>query len=348
MKPITIQTLSASVFGLALTAVSASSIARSNEPPGSDPKHSLRTSSRPEEREDSGDSGDPNLSTGRVEFTPSVPAVLEVKRAPTGHLLVRPVVNGVTPGWYIFDTGAGICCVSTPHADELRLSAAGSVHAKGVGGQAAMSLLRASTLTLGPVTLHDEPIMSTDFTMLKQFLGEEIYGVIGFGLISACVVEIDLETPRIALFDPEGYTLREGEWSELVIDDRIPVVRAKFEGHEGLFRLDTGANGTVTFHRPAVEKWKLLEGRESRGPVTDKKLGGVGGFVAAKIGTIDSFELGGVRRENLSVTFALEAKGTFADDTKDGNIGGDLLRPFTLVLDYTHHRIAFVPRSGVR
>lgn len=348
MRPKIVHTLHNSALAIAMAAAFMPLIVRAHEPPSNRTANTPETSKKPGEGESAEKSGEPDLSTGRVEFAAGASETLELKRAPTGHLLVRPVVNGVPAGWYIFDTGAGICCVSTPHVDELNLARAGSVDAKGVGGQAAMSLYRATTLQLGPVTLHEEPVMATDFSMLKQYLGEEIAGVIGFGLISSCVVELDLATPRIALFDPETYTLREGEWSELIIDDRIPVVHAKFEGHEGLFRLDTGANGTVTFHEPAVEKWKLLEGRESHGPLTDHKLGGVGGFVAGKAGTIDWFELGGVRHEKLPVTFALEAKGTFADDKKDGNIGGDLLRPFTLVLDYKHQRIAFVKRVDPR
>jgi len=44
-----------------------------------------------------------------------------VKRAPTGHPLVKPVVNGQDTGWFIFDTGAGIGCVSTPHVESLVL-----------------------------------------------------------------------------------------------------------------------------------------------------------------------------------------------------------------------------------
>lgn len=316
------------------------------EPPATSADPSVaRTGSGPADPVSTAGASEPQLTTGRVEFDTAQPAALEIKRTPTGHLLVRPTINGVQPGWFIFDTGAGICVVSTPHTEEFNLISAGSVDAEGVGGSAAKPLYRATTLMLGPVTLHDEPIMATDLSFLKQFLGEEIVGVVGFGVLSACVTELDIAGPRIALFDPAGYTLGEGEWSPLNIDDRIPVVRAKFEDREGLFRIDTGANGFVTFHQPAVEKWKLLEGREALGPVTDSKLGGVGGFVKAKKGTVAWFELGGVRRENIEATFALEAKGTFADTRKDGNIGAELLRPFTIVLDYGGKRVAFVAKA---
>jgi hypothetical protein len=79
--------------------------------------------------------------------------------------------------------------------------------------------------------------------------------------------------------------------------------------------------------------------------VTDAKLGGVGGFVAAKQGTVAWFEIGGVRTEDVPAKFATEAKGTFADAKKDGNIGVELLRPFVLWFDYAGERMAFVKRG---
>lgn len=289
--------------------------------------------------------GAPALDQGRTEFRADAASAVEVLRAKTGHLLVKPLVNGHEPGWFIFDTGAGICVVSTPHLDGLGLAEAGSIDALGVGGGKASRLYRATSVSLGPVTLHDHPIMATDLSFLKQHLGEEIAGVIGYGVLSRCVAEIeigDAERPaRLALHDPASYELAGATWQALELEGRVPAVHASFEGHEGLFRIDTGANGFVTFHQPAVEKWKLLEGRD----VTDARLGGVGGFVPAKKGVVGWFELGGVRREAVPATFATEAKGTFADASKDGNIGAELLRPFRMVMDYANERAAFVPAA---
>ena len=282
------------------------------------------------------------LAQGASSFDAEVPPELEVVRAATGHLLVRPHINGHEPGWFIFDTGAGICVVSTTHQDELELEAAGEIDATGTGGSASKGLYRAKVVDLGPITLSDHPIMTTDLSFLTPFLGKEIAGVIGYGVLSRCVVEIrvgDAEhAPRLALHDPASYALANGEWGKLVLHERIPAVQARFEDREGLFHLDTGANGWVTFNQPAVVEWKLLEGRE----LQNAQLGGVGGFVAAKKGKVAWFELAGLRQENVAVTFATEPKGNYADAGLAGSIGGEMLRPFTLVLDYGKERIAFV------
>lgn len=282
------------------------------------------------------------LSRGRASFLQGASSELEVKRAPTGHLLVRPAINGIKAGWFIFDTGAGICVVSTPHASEFSLDSAGEIDSTGVGGHVKNKLYRAKRMQVGPLVLEDHAIMATDLSFLKPFLQEDIAGVLGYGVFKESIVEMSLATPRILIHDPAKFELPKGAtWTELSLDGRIPAVKATFEGHEGLFRIDTGANGMVTFHEPAVKKWKLLEGRET----SDAKLGGVGGFVKARRGAVEWFELGGLRQEKITAEFAIEAKGTFAESSKDGNIGADMLKRFTLFFEYGKGRVAFVPHK---
>lgn len=274
-------------------------------------------------------------------FDPAVPAVLEIKLAKTGHLLVRPTINDHSPGWFIFDTGAGICVISKPHIEIFQLESSGSIQAVGVGGEQSQSLYKAKSLNLGPAKLTDHPIMTADLTFLKQHMGEEIYGIIGYGLLSSVIAEVNLSTPAISLYDPATFTLlpERGAWQDLILEARIPCVRARCEAHEGLFRLDTGADGFVTIHEPATKAWNMLEGRELK----DAKLGGVGGFVAAKSGTLSTFHLGNVEHRDVPATFAIEPKGSFADAVKHGNIGTALLKRYVLVLDYLNQRIAFMP-----
>jgi hypothetical protein len=53
-----------------------------------------------------------------------------------------------------------------------------------------------------------------------------------------------------------------------------------------------------------------------------------------------------VRLEKVDATFALEAKGAFANAAKAGNIGTAMLEPFVLVFDYPKERISFVKREA--
>lgn len=281
------------------------------------------------------------LAQGAATFDAEAKPELEVQRAKTGHLLVRPWLNGREAGWFIFDTGAGICVISTPLAGDFELRDAGPLAASGVGGTSAAQALRAKELALGPVVLGDVPLMKTDLSFLAEHLGLEIAGVIGYGVLSQCVVEIDLVAPRIALHDPGTFTLASGAWSPLELDHLIPTVSARVEGLEGRFHLDIGSNSGLTLEEPAVRRWNLLEGRA----LTDAKIGGVGGMVAVKKGRVAWLELAGVRLEDVEATFALERSGV-AGDGHDGSLGTRALESFALTLDYAGKRISFRPRGG--
>ncbi len=277
-------------------------------------------------------------SQGDARFEPAIDPSVEVKRAPTGHLLVRPKVNGIEAGWFIFDTGAGICVIATKRADGIELESSGTLQTTGIGSTNA-TLLRAKTVELGPLTLDDVPMIELDLAFLKPHLGEEIGGVLGYGLLSRCVAEIDLAAPSIALHDPAEFELSGCEWTSAALDKFIPVVSGKFEGHDGLFTLDTGANDAISFHADTVKKLDLLKDRAT----TDAKLGGVGGFIKTKRGRLASFALGGAEATDLDATFEVEEKSG-ADRRIAGNIGVGWLKRTVLTTDYGHGRVAFVPR----
>jgi len=65
-------------------------------------------------------------------------------------------------------------------------------------------------------------------------------------------------------------------------------------------------------------------------------------------GALESFELGGHDFGRIPAQFAIEDKGAFGDPYTLGNIGGKLIEPFLLVLDYPHERIGFVLKETAR
>src|SRR4029079_6780259 len=58
---------------------------------------------------------EPRTAPAPVAFDAAAPAALEVKKAPTGHLLVKPRIAGKDAGWFIFDSGAGNSVVNSPN-----------------------------------------------------------------------------------------------------------------------------------------------------------------------------------------------------------------------------------------
>ncbi len=74
---------------------------------------------------------------------------VEVKRARTGHVLVRPKVDGLDLGWFIFDTGGGGTILDSKAATKMRLEPVGAETITSFLGTVPTSILRAASLELG-------------------------------------------------------------------------------------------------------------------------------------------------------------------------------------------------------
>jgi predicted aspartyl protease len=274
-----------------------------------------------------------------TSFNAGVSAKIEVKRAATGHVLVHPKFDGKDLGWLIFDTGASGATVLDPTAvAKLNVTPLGSAPATTILGTARTRIVRANSLEIGPLTLANPLLTELDMGPIRNAIGAEIVGIIGFDLLSRCVAEITLSENCIKLFDSAHDPAEALPWQKLTFNHSLPLVPATFEGdRKGFFRLDVGASGeftNVVFHSPTVDSMQLLKGRD----VT--KIGGSGMHFAS--GKIAWFELAGHRFENPEVVFALDHKGPFADEYVEGNLGVEFLKPFRIVLDFPHERVALI------
>jgi hypothetical protein len=178
---------------------------------------------------------------------------------------------------------------------------------------------------------------------LDDASGVPIAGIIGLGTFRCSVIEVDYVNSQVALFDPKTYEQQRGKknWQRLYVLSGLGV-EAEFEGHKGVFSLTSSPGATVVIYSPAVKKLNLLEGRELK----DTFIRGYGGREKAKVGKLKYFEIGGHRHEDVEAIFATSETGAFSNPDVIGMIGGGLVDPFQIVLDYQNHRIAFVKRDA--
>ena len=258
----------------------------------------------------------------------------------SGHLLVHPLVNGQDVGWFILDSGAGTMVIDQKVADRLELPAVGEIVAVGVAGTTRTRFRMGGPLRLGPLTMTRTRYLDLDLGFLTKAFGLPVGGIVGRELFARAAVEIDMSGEAVSLHDPARYRLEGTQWQELFFSGRTPAVRARFEGDRGgLFKIDTGSDQTVTIHAPAVERFGLLAGRETR----ESRSGGVGGSRPARRGKLAWFELAGHRFESPEVEFAGAGEGAFSDVYTIGNIGAGFLKAFRIVFDYGNKRVALAP-----
>ena len=268
----------------------------------------------------------------------SAPARIEARVAPSGHILVQPLVNGKDVGWFLLDTGAGGMVIDRKAADQLAMPALGEMVAVGAAGTKKTRYRQGATFTLGPVTITDTRYMELD---LGSTFSLPQAGICGRDLFARAVVELDITGGTVAVYDPAHYRLEGAKWQPLFFSGRTPIARGSFEGHEGLFRLDTGSDRTVDIHIEAVERYGL----GARGGTKENRAVGVGGAVASRTARLAWFEFGGHRFQDLEVELAAKTGG-FSDPYTVGNIGMGILRRFRIVFDFGNRRVAFVPRDA--
>lgn len=285
----------------------------------------------------------PMAGGGRATFDAQVTPTVQSRRSITGHTMIRARLNGGDEKWFILDSGAGITVLDQKVADDMKLDAFGELPVLGIGGLVKAQFRPLKSISVGPVALKEINAISMDLGMLRTVFGSEFAGIIGYDLLAHAVVEYDHATPFVAIYDPKTYSLTSGKWLPLRFNSKLPCVEATFEdNYKDIFRLDTGAPNNVTFHAPAVRKYRLLENRQT----TNTMLGGVGGMIQAKAGKIKYFEVGGRRIEEPIVTFATSDDSAFGDPYLAGNLGTAFLDRFTIVFDYVNQRIAFVDKPS--
>ncbi len=268
-------------------------------------------------------------------FDSGLPPSVEIRLADSGHVLVRPIIDGREVGWFILDTGADCHLISPQAADALGLQPFGQILATGTGGSTIVGLRQAREMRVGPLTLEDPVFVAIDLRDVIQ----GVAGVVGYPLFRRSLVELNSGGAPARLFPAGSYPREVDVWHKLVLARNKLFLKGQFPGgHEGLFMLDTGARRGLTFHTPAVRELRLLEGRK-----TWKIRGsrGVGGRTPMREGALAWFDLGGVRFNGPNAAFALTEQGAHADPYAMGAVGMGFLKHCQIIFDVPESKIAF-------
>ena len=276
-----------------------------------------------------------------ARFDPVLPAEVLVRRTRSGHLLVRPLLDGRQIGWFVFDTGASRTSISNRVAKKLGLVVVGETRTQTQVRDHRAKLWRAASMQLGALTVAPVELAGVDLEGLSRVTGG-VAGIIGGDLLRHAVVELDVRGPKLAIHDPALFALLGVDWSSMRLDKGVPVVECKFEGRGGDFMVDTGDPGTVTLFGPTVKRLDLLRERQ----VAAERHAGVGGSFELLAGLLSSFELGGCEFTSTPAHFSLVSTGVLGSEIGAGSVGTGVLQPFTLMLDYPGQRVAMLERDA--
>lgn len=266
------------------------------------------------------------------------------------HVYVK-VLAGERPLDFVLDTGAGRSPLDLGVATSLGASITKAHEVRGAGaGTAAGGAIASRKITVAGTPIEVDVTTTVDFSMLTAREGRAIQGILGGDFIRRFVVAIDYVNNEIRLYDRRGFKYDgPGTSVPLSFGDGHPIIDATItlaenETVKGRFVVDVGSAAALSLVKTFVDRHRL---RERIGPTLRRRGGGgVGGPVEAEFGRVGSLNIGGLKLAAPITSLHGDAAGVFtANPHWDGNIGGDILRRFTVLLDYERKRMILEPHA---
>lgn len=244
------------------------------------------------------------------------------------------IAGSSDPLWFTLDTGAGSSYLDSGVAKRLGLHTSGSGKVQGAGaGEVPVNFVESVTFELPGLTSSGHRVNTTDLSVLQ---GRHLDGFLGYDFISRYVITLDYAAGQMTIAEPatfsysgsgESFPIKfRGPWP--YIEATVAVSGVKPETSE--FFVDSGSSDAVD--DPAILK--------STGPVRKVQTGvGLGQPGEGVIGRTLYLQLGSYRLDAPT-----DACCSSVPD-HERMIGTEVLRRFTVILDYAHSRLILQPNT---
>jgi hypothetical protein len=126
--------------------------------------------------------------------------------------------------------------------------------------------------------------------------------------------------------------------------ERIPIVTGTLDGLPIRASIDTGSRASLTLHSPFVREHDLVA---RYGANTEAVVGwGVGGPNRGRPARFGRLLLGSLAIDGIAGDLYTGDKGSFASPDLAANIGGGVLRRFTVAFDYSRKLLYLAPNAA--
>lgn len=268
------------------------------------------------------------------------------------NLVVVPVIlNNTLPLKFIVDTGVRTAILTEKiYSDILNLSYTRKYTISGAGGQKLVDAFLTNNVTFDMPGVHGQGhsmlVLGQDYLELKNSMGTEVHGILGYELFSRFVITINYEAKRLTLELPNKFKpKRSYKVLPITVEDTKPFVHVKLQMNDSVnvdakMLVDSGASHGI-FLESTSDSLIQIPAKN-----IDAVLGrGLGGVIFGKIARIKSMDISDYRLENVIANFPLDyapkdtTKANARTTFRNGSIGGDLLSRFTIVFNFPDEKI---------
>jgi hypothetical protein len=260
-------------------------------------------------------------------------------------------VNGKGPHLFALDTGSTNTVIASERIAELGIATGSQMHTSGAGSDMNMAAKIGLLDIALPRGVRRTTTQGTAISMagLWPLIGRPIYGALGYDIIEPFVVEIDYAKGVVALHDPATYRYRGsgttlpmrlyGAYDPQIEGSMIVPGQAPIPVR---FTIDTGAGGTIV-SSPLVDKYHLLAAVGKTFAAQDR---GVGGSKPSEVfARLTAFHIGPYAVPAPVAALSRDTAGSLANEAISVNLGGNILRRFTLIIDYSRKQVTLEPNE---
>lgn len=260
------------------------------------------------------------------------------------NLVVMPVViNGQLPMKFILDTGVRTAILTEKSfSDILGLPYSRQYTFSGPGEHRIITAYVANNVSIYiPPGIKGEGhallVLEKDYLELRNYLGAEVHGILGYEIFSRFVVLIDYQNKLIELIDPKDFKpKRKFQKLPITIEDTKPFIQTTVAmGKKKTVKLlvDTGASHSLMLDTESDPE--ILVPQKHITTVIGRALGGE---ITGKIGRVKSLELSQYSLPDVITNYP--DPNSYMDTLKastaarNGSIGGGVLHRFTTIFNY--------------
>lgn len=279
-------------------------------------------------------------------------------------VVVSVTINGTLPLKFIVDTGVRTAILTQKmFSDILELKYTRKYTIAGPGGTKLVDAYITNNVSISMPGVNGMPgiegkghtllVLDHDMLELRNYLGVDVHGILGYELFSRFIIRIDYKKKIMTLFAPEKFHPgRKYQELPMVIEDTKPFILTPINIDPNniltaKLLVDTGASHSLLLE-PTSDK-RIVVPQTKVSTVLGRALGGV---ITGKTGRIESIEFGKFVLQNVITNFP--DSNSYLDTLKhsvtfrNGSVGGEILSRFTVVFNFPQGKLYLKKNSDFK
>ena len=262
-------------------------------------------------------------------------------------VIVQLKINDAGPFNFVLDTGVGFMIITEPSlVDSISIPYKRTVKVPGLGsGETYEAFVTpALKIDMPGLTSHNvsAAIFKKDHFGLSRYAGIPIHGLLGYEFFNQLAVKVNFADSLITVCDPKDIRkFKNGIRLPITLEGNKPYIQTNIMCDNGTLQaskliVDLGAGHPVSLEN-------VMDKSTYSSQFITANLGiGLNGLISGYMGRVKSIDVGKYKVKNVIASFPDDNTRLLAVK-RDGNLGVDILKKFTIIFDYTNNSLYLKP-----